>query len=155
MIVRQETKYIVVHCAATKPSLDIGASEIREWHLAKGWADIGYHYVIRRDGAIELGRNPAFVGAHVAGYNGSSVGVCLVGGLTETGAPFLNRPDLYEPQQLDSLRYLLEVLHRMYLTAQIVGHRDLSPDQNKDGKIEPWEYLKSCPGFNVGEWFRA
>ena len=155
MIVRQETKYIVVHCSATRPSMDIGVAEIREWHLSKGWADCGYHLVVRRDGTIEPGRNLSVVGAHVAGFNGGSVGVCLVGGLTETGAPFLQRMDLYTPQQLDSLRYALEFLHRMYPGAQILGHRDLSPDKNKDGKIEPWEFLKSCPGFDVNQWFHA
>ena len=49
---------VVVHCAATKPSMDIGAKEIRRWHVdGNGWADIGYHYVIRRSGCIDSGRD--------------------------------------------------------------------------------------------------
>ena len=49
---------IVVHCSATKPSMDIGVKEIRDWHVnGNGWSDIGYAYVIRRNGALELGRD--------------------------------------------------------------------------------------------------
>ena len=81
---RSSTDYIVIHCAATKPSMDIGADTIRDWHVnGNGWRDIGYHLVIRRDGSIEKGRDINDSGAHAAGYNSKSIGLCLVGGMAE------------------------------------------------------------------------
>lgn len=153
---RSRTDRIVVHCSATRPTLDIGAARIREWHLAKGWADIGYHAVLRRNGLVEFGRHFDAMGAHVAGYNGSTVGVCLVGGLYTDGREAEDDfPGLFTTPQAHALRDLLRVLLAAYPSAEIVGHRDLSPDANKDGKITPNEWLKSCPGFDVGRWCAA
>ena len=135
---RPKTAYIVVHCSATRPSMDIGVNEIREWHLAKNWADVGYHAVIRRNGLVEFGRHFDDIGAQVAGYNSNSVGVCLVGGLTEDGKTPLEAFDtLFTEEQEHALVDLLQVLLAAYPDAEIVGHRDLSPDKNMDGKSEP------------------
>jgi N-acetyl-anhydromuramyl-L-alanine amidase AmpD len=146
---RDKTLYLVFHCSATKGSLDIGVERIREWHISKGWSDIGYHLVIRRDGRIEAGRHLDEVGAHVAGHNLHSIGVCMVGGLDEQGRSAENRPDFFTSQQWESAELVAKLLHRMYPGAQIVGHRDLSPDKNGDGKIAPGEWLKSCPCFDA------
>lgn len=82
MAQRKETKRIVVHCSATTPGMDIGAAEIRDWHVNENsWDDIGYHIVIRRDGTIEMGRQEGAQGAHAAGYNHDSFAICLVGGI--------------------------------------------------------------------------
>jgi N-acetyl-anhydromuramyl-L-alanine amidase AmpD len=151
MSTRTATKHVVWHCSATKPGLDIGAREIREWHLAKGWADIGYHLVIRRDGTIEPGRAMDDIGAHVAGHNSNSIGVCLVGGLDDQGRSFASRPDLFTAQQWVSARIVYQFLRRMYPHALHVGHRDLSPDKDMDGKITQGEWLKTCPTFSVAE----
>lgn len=59
--------YIVVHGAWTPPSLDVGAEEICEWHRERGWREIGHHFVIRRDGTVEDGRDHGTPGAHVRG----------------------------------------------------------------------------------------
>ena len=64
---RKKTEYIVVHCSATRPEMDIGVQELRKWHMKKGWTDVGYHYVIRRNGTVERGRHPAAIGSHVKG----------------------------------------------------------------------------------------
>lgn len=149
MVAREQTRAIVYHCSATRPNLDIGAREIREWHIARGWADIGYHIVIRRDGTIEWGRHPAAIGAHVAGHNTDSIGVCLVGGLDDHGVGHAHRPDLFTPAQWHTALDVARVLRAAYPRAQILGHRDLSPDANGDGKIAPTEWLKTCPGFDV------
>ena len=82
---RRRTKFIIVHCSATSPSSDIGADEIDDMHLRRGWSGIGYHQVIRRDGEIEFGRHFDESGAHVKGQNFRSVGVCLIGGVNENG----------------------------------------------------------------------
>lgn len=72
---------VILHCSATRDSGDlIGADEIRRWHVEeRGWSDIGYHYVIRRSGKLEYGRPEDISGAHTAGENHNSIGVCLIG----------------------------------------------------------------------------
>ncbi|MAZ35137.1 MAG: hypothetical protein CMO06_18525, partial [Thalassospira sp.] len=86
MELRKKTEMIVVHCAATKPSMDIGYKEIRKWHVEdNGWDDVGYHYIVRRDGKVEVARSEAFQGAHAPAVNSKSIGVCLVGGMAEDG----------------------------------------------------------------------
>lgn len=149
MAKRTQTKFIVVHCSATKPSMNITINTVREWHIAKGWGDVGYHFFIRRDGTIESGRHPDDIGAHVAGRNTDSVSLCMAGGLDDFGASFINRPDLFTPAQWRAAKSLVAVLKQMYPAAQVLGHRDLSPDLNNDGKITPSEYLKTCPGFSA------
>lgn len=145
---RRRTDYIVVHCSATPPSSDIGADEIDDWHRAKGWSSIAYHAVIRRDGEIEFGRHFDEVGAHVQGQNYRSVGVCLVGGVDEGG----NAEDNFTTEQLKSLTAIVATLERAYPGAEVLGHRDLSPDQNGDGVIDQNEWVKDCPCFDVRLW---
>lgn len=79
---RKGPKGIIVHCAATPASMDIGAEEIRDWHVnGNEWSDIGYHFVVRRNGRIEKGRSisPFVNGAHCKGKN-NYIGICWVGG---------------------------------------------------------------------------
>jgi N-acetylmuramoyl-L-alanine amidase len=84
---------IIGHCSFTPPKMDIGAAEIRGWHVDEnGWLDIGYAYVIRRNGIIELGRDldndgdvDEEIGAHARGFNAHSIGICVVGGMDEYG----------------------------------------------------------------------
>lgn len=122
---------IIVHCSATKPSVDIGAKEIRNWHISdKGWADIGYHYVIRRNGFIEKGRSIYRAGAHCYGHNRHSIGVCYVGGLDQNGEAKDTRTDA----QKRALKQLLTELAEKYHCV-IHGHNDYSS--------------KACPCFDA------
>lgn len=149
---RKKTKYIVVHCSATGPDSDIGVDEIRDWHVnGNGWSDIGYHAVIRRDGEIEWGRHMDASGAHVQGQNYQSVGVCMVGGVDGAGKAENNFTD----DQFSSLRALLLVLVSAYPDAEVLGHRDLSPDLDGDGVITENEWLKDCPCFDVRSWING
>jgi len=136
---------IVIHCSATRagvdekitlPGEDIGAAEIDQWHRARGWNGIGYHYVIRRDGTIETGRPLERVGAHVEGHNAYTIGICLVGGVGEAGRSENN----FEPPQWAALKGLLAGLRRRFPGAEIKGHRDY-PGVKKD-----------CPCFDVRAW---
>lgn len=145
---RRATKYIVVHCSATPPSSDIGVDEIRDWHTRKGWSDIGYHAVIKRTGHLEFGRHFDQPGAHVKGQNFQSVGICLVGGVDENGKAENN----FSASQLSTLRNVIAMLVCAYPHAKVLGHRDLSPDLNGDGKITSEEWLKDCPCFDVRQW---
>ncbi|CAK1795587.1 N-acetylmuramoyl-L-alanine amidase [Vibrio crassostreae] len=72
--------FITVHCSATPPQQDVDVTEIRRWHKKRGWRDVGYHFVIRRNGDVELGRPLSQTGAHVKGHNKGNIGVCMVGG---------------------------------------------------------------------------
>lgn len=141
MAERLETNHLVVHGAWTPVGMDIGAEEIRDWHLERGFRDIGYHYVIRRDGLLEDGRPLEQVGAHVRGHNHDSVGVCLVGGKPDEVREDWQWEFNYTGAQLVTLREIVEQLKKLYPDAEIRGHRDF------DGVV------KLCPGFNVNEWW--
>lgn len=129
--------YIVVHCSATKPEQDIGADEIRLWHRQRGWLDIGYHKVIRRDGTVEDGRPLHAQGAHARGFNDVSIGICLVGGINARGKPANN----YTTEQLTALAALLDSLQMRHPRANVLGHRDLP------------NVAKACPCFDVKPWY--
>ena len=139
-------KYIIVHCSATAEGRDFHAKDIDRWHRQRGFNGIGYHYVVDLDGKIEAGRPESQTGAHCQGYNSVSIGVCYIGGLGKDGK---TPKDTRTAGQKDSLRRLLIELKRKYPSAIICGHRDMSPDKNHDGKIEPWEWMKACPSFDA------
>ena len=133
---RTKTNFIVVHCAATKPSMDTSAADIDRWHRERGWLKIGYHFVVRRNGEIEEGRHIEEVGAHASGYNYSSVSVCLIGGLSEDGKSSENN---FTEEQWESFGAVIDTLTNRYPNAKVIGHNDISK--------------KDCPTFNVGEWY--
>jgi hypothetical protein len=136
---RKNTDFLVVHCSATEPSQDIGVEQIREWHIKeRKWADVGYHYVVRRDGTRELGRPTWAIGAHVEGHNWQALGICLVGGVDEAGQPANN----FTPEQLKTLAECLRFLKRdSYRLAVVCGHHDF------DG------VKKACPSFDAKAWW--
>jgi len=141
--------YLVVHCSATSPDKDIGYDEIDTMHKNRGFDKCGYHYIIRRDGTLEEGRDLGFRGAHAKGYNWQSIGICVVGGIDKDG----KAEDNFEVDQYVALHILLKYLQERYPNAKILGHRDLSPDLNGDGEITRDEYMKECPCFHAGTWF--
>lgn len=119
---------IILHCSDTPAKMDIGSKEINKWHRQNGWASIGYHYVIRRNGTIEDGRSDATIGAHCYGYNRTSLGICLVG------------RGKYTKAQFEALKTLLKELQYKYPDTEIKGHYDFSN--------------KTCPMFDVEEWLK-
>lgn len=147
---RRKTDYIVVHCSATRPGADIGADEISQWHRARGFQAIGYHAVIRRNGELEFGRNFETPGAHVTGQNMRSVGICMVGGIGENGKAENN----FTPAQFRTLELVIRMLLCAWPKAEVLGHRDLSPDLDGDGIVERHEWVKDCPSFDVREWWQ-
>lgn len=141
----ESIRYIVVHCAATPPDLDVGAKEIDLWHRQRGFARIGYHKVIRRDGTIEAGRELHVPGAHAQGFNLLSWGVCLIGGVTEAG-PYGKPEANYTEAQYRALRGVILGLLESAPQAKVTGHRDLP---------SPHARLKECPCFDVSEWWQS
>lgn len=144
---------IIIHCSATPKGMDIGVKEIDRWHRQRKFEQIGYHWVVRLDGTIEKGRDEYLIGAHVKDHNTHSIGVCYVGGLVNQpgadGKIHLVPADTRTPEQKTALRQLVNQLHQRYPKAIVLGHRDLSPDLNGNGLIEPNEWLKACPCFDV------
>jgi len=85
------------------------------------------------------------IGAHAKGYNRSSIGICYEGGLDKNGKP----KDTRTPEQRAALRLLVNELLARFPGCKVCGHRDLSPDLNRNGRIEPHEWTKQCPCFDV------
>jgi len=129
---------IIIHCSATKPSMDIGADWIRRVHVQQNkWSDIGYHYIVRRNGAVEVGRHISHVGAHCNGHNIGTIGICMVGGISETGRPENN----FTPDQFESVQLLINSMVNMFPgIIKLSGHNDYAN--------------KACPCFNVHEKLR-
>ena len=142
---------IIIHCSATKAGVNFTATDIDRWHHERGFNGIGYHYIIRLDGTLEKGRDIALTGAHCKGWNERSIGICYIGGLDASGNPADTRTNA----QKRILYQLIMDLQREYGILQVLGHRDTSPDLNGDGIIEPYEYIKSCPCFDVKEFLRS
>lgn len=150
-MVMRKIDSIIVHCSATKAGMDFNVTDIDRWHRARGLNGVGYHYVIRLDGSVETGRDITAVGAHCPGWNERSVGICYIGGLDANGRPADTRTE----EQKETMKRLIEELKRQYPIVTVIGHRDTSPDLNGDGRIEPNEFIKSCPCFDVKKWMAA
>lgn len=130
--------HIVVHYSATPRGQHHTVEDIDAWHKARGWKGIGYHYVIYLDGSVHKGRPDNVVGAHVAGHNTGTIGICWIGGVD--GDP--NKGvDTRTPAQTASLIALIKTLLARYPGAVVTGHRDM-PDASTQ-----------CPGFDVKAWW--
>jgi N-acetylmuramoyl-L-alanine amidase len=140
---------IVVHCSATMEGKAFNAKAIDEMHRQRGFNKIGYHFVVLLDGTIEHGRRIEEIGAHAQGYNASSIGICYIGGIGRDAKGAIKGKDTRTPMQKDALRNLIRKLKLQYPAARVLGHRDLSPDLNRDGKITSEEFIKECPCFNA------
>ena len=129
---KRNIKELIVHCSATPEGKDYSVDTIRQWHLQRGFSDIGYHYVIYRDGSIHIGRDESIIGAHCTGHNTNSIGVCYIGGCASDGK---TPKDTRTTEQKQSLVKLLKELKTKYPQASIHGHRDFSS--------------KACPSFDA------
>ena len=134
---KRNIKELIVHCSATPEGKDYSVDTIRQWHLQRGFSDIGYHYVIYRDGSIHIGRDESIIGAHCTGHNTNSIGVCYIGGCASDGK---TPKDTRTLQQKESLLSLLKTLKIKYPNAKIYPHYKFA--------------AKACPSFNAEEEYK-
>jgi N-acetylmuramoyl-L-alanine amidase len=142
---------IVVHCSATSVLHEYTPEQMERDHRERGFNSAGYHFYVRRSGYRVPLRPLQMAGAHVTGFNKESIGVCYEGGIDAKGKPCDTRTD----QQKEALVNLLRELVAVYPDAEIVGHRDLSPDKNGDGEITPDEWTKQCPCFDAKKEYKS
>ena len=132
----RKINFIILHCSATKESVNVTVSDIDKWHKERGFTKIGYHFVVYLDGSVHKGRPIEEIGAHCKGQNSDSIGICYVGGLDNTGKP----KDTRTPAQKEALLKLLRTLKEKFPDAEIRSHRDFA---NKD-----------CPCFDATSEYR-
>ena len=137
---------IVLHCADTKPDWMEDArtsqkvAEIKRWHIEdRGWKDIGYHWIVDRDGTAQAGRRETVIGAGVMGFNRGVIHICLIGGnggneKDRFSKHFTHAQDLALTRLIASIKSRTEI-------KRITGHNDHA--------------AKACPCFNVAEYLRG
>lgn len=119
---------IIVHVSDSPDDRDIGAKEIDQWHRERGFRMIGYHYVIRRNGVVEPGRDEYWIGAHCKGHNLTSIGICWVG-----------RDHLTAEQKTAMIKLIKQIMDKYKLTpSQVFGHREFDAG-------------KTCPNLDPNE----
>lgn len=130
----RKIRKIIIHCSATPEGRNVTVDQIRSWHVqGNRWKDIGYHYVVHLDGSIHSGRPEGQTGAHCAGHNADSIGICYVGGMDADG----RKPkDTRTPAQCAAIDWLTADLLARYPGAKVYGHNQLNPS-------------KACPSYNV------
>lgn len=136
---------IIIHCADTPPNWKSGRplaekiAEIKSWHLARGFSDVGYHWIIDRTGEIGRGRPESTMGAHVQGRNSRSIGICLLGGKGSTERDLFHQH--FTPMQQCYLTLLISQIRKRHQITHISGHNEYSQ--------------KACPGFRVEGWLKS
>lgn len=158
-------KYLVIHCTATPEGREVTGADIRRMHCSpvsaggRGWKQVGYTDIIRLDGTIERlvdnnedgNVDPWEVTNGAKGYNSVSRHIVYAGGCDRSMKP----KDTRTSAQKRAMEAYVKDFHRRFPAVKIIGHRDLSPDRNGDGIIEPSEWMKACPSFEVQEWLKS
>lgn len=134
---------IFVHCTAGNQKATV--EDLMAAFKARGWKHSGYHWVVLADGAIYQLLDEKEVSNGVYGYNSTSINIAYTGGIDARGKAVDNRTE----EQKKSLVSLLKELRERYPKAKIMGHRDISPDKNGNGIVDPWERIKECPCFDA------
>ena len=142
---KRSIRLLVVHCSATRSVDRYTPEQLLRDHLAQGYRGAGYHFYITKDGSLYSMRPLSEVGAHARGYNLFSIGVCYEGGLDANFEP----RDTRTPAQRQTLNQLHSRLVALWPDLYTLGHRDLSPDRNRDGVITSDEWIKVCPCFDA------
>ena len=140
---------IFVHCTAGSQKQTI--EDLKAEFKRKGWRSPGYHIVIMPSGRVERLLPDEQISNGVQGYNSTAINVAYVGGIDANGKGVDNRT----PEQKKSLISVLSELKKKYPDAKIMGHRDIAPDKNGNGIVDPWERIKECPVFDAMEEYKS
>lgn len=138
---------IVIHCSASREDRDYTFDQCVKDHQARGFKGCGYHRFIRKDGTVHIGRNFDYSGAHVQGYNSKSIGICYEGGCDKKMKGKDTRTDAQKEALINVIKEAIE--YGQGNIKRICGHRDLSPDLDGNGIVEPDEWVKVCPSFDA------
>lgn len=145
----RDIKYIVIHCTAGPQNQP--TKEILAYWKSLGWSKPGYHHEINADGTIEDLLPIDQISNGVKGYNSHSIHISYKGGIDSHGNPVDNRTDAQKQSQI----FLIRKYKEMFPNAVVLGHRDFSTDLNGNGIIDRWEWIKSCPAFDVRDWLKS
>ncbi len=136
-------KYIFVHCTASQQTATV--QQILKEFTQRGWRIPGYHYIVDPKGMLTQLVAEDRISNGVKGYNAESINVAYIGGIDSKKKAIDNRT----PEQKKTLLNILTRLKKKYPNAIIMGHRDISPDKNHNGIVDPWERIKECPCFDA------
>lgn len=139
--------WLVLHCHAGW-NTDKNSSLHATWRSLK-WKNPGYHFVFDADGTVWLFNSIDNISNGVAGHNANSIHLSYKGGIEKTKEGKIIAKDTRTEAQKQSLAKVLQGLKKLHPNATIRGHRDFSPDRNKNGRIDKWEYIKECPCFDA------
>lgn len=125
---------LVWHCTATPEGREVSVETIRQWHKARGFNDVGYHFIVHLDGKVSVGRPIDQTGAHVQGRNVGSIGCSYVGGVD---ADNVNKAEdtRTEAQKAAMLKLTKDLVKKYPGIVQIAGHNEFA--------------AKACPSFDV------
>lgn len=112
---------IIIHCSDSDVKAHDNVKTIRKWHKARGFSDIGYHFVVTKEG-IKAGRPVAIQGAHCKGHNNNTIGICVTG------------RDWFTIKQMNNLTQLVDLLKMIYPIEKVSPHYKYNTE-------------KSCPNF--------
>lgn len=140
----RKIKYIVIHCTAASGSQK--TDDILKYWRKMGWKANGYHWLVENSGIATRLQDDEIISNGVKGVNATSIHICYKGGW--------NKKDTRTEEQKETLLMLIKEYKKKYPKAEILGHRDLSPDKDGDGIIEKHEWLKVCPCFDAKEEYK-
>lgn len=138
---------IFVHCTASWQETTTLKTLWNEFK-AQGWKHAGYHIVVFPNGKVEQMEDEETIANGVRGYNSTAIHVAWVGGIKYDVNKKLIPVDNRTIEQKIALYDILTKLKLKYRNAIIMGHRDISPDLNHNGVVDPWERIKECPCFD-------
>jgi N-acetylmuramoyl-L-alanine amidase len=132
----RQVKKIILHCTATVEGQEFDITDVDRWHKKRGWKSVGYHYLIKQDGTLQVGRSLDEVGSHAKGENSDSIGIVYVGGLDANKEP----KDTMTAYQELTLMELIFSLRTVFHWMPVHGHNEYSS--------------KACPSFDVQEKYK-
>jgi N-acetylmuramoyl-L-alanine amidase len=148
---------IIIHCSASREDKDYSFEQLIKDHKARGFDACGYHVFFSKDGTRHDGRPFNTRGAHAAPFNTNSIGICYEGGVSAKGKPKDTRTEIQKEKLLETILEVLALIKKAGgnpKLVEIIGHRDISPDLDGDGIVEPFEWIKSCPCFEAKEEYK-